>query len=124
MHKSNLKSLCLVGMMLIVTAGLASANLITNPGFETGNFSGWTTTPASSGSDFFVDLNPHSGTYAAWFGATGSDFDTISQTFATTAGVFYDLTFWLANLNQFQTPDNEFKVTFGGVTVLDLIDAP
>lgn len=126
MHKFNLKSLWLVGIMLIVTGGLASANLITNPGFETGNFSGWTTTPAASGTSFGVDnLNPHTGTYEAFFGAFGSDLDAISQTFATTAGVFYDLSFWLANDNPGITPNsNEFRVTFGGVTVQDLIDAP
>jgi hypothetical protein len=123
MHKFNLKSLWLVGIMLIVTGGLASANLITNPGFETGDFTGWTTTSGGSGSLFGVSGNPHTGTYAAFFGAFGSNLDAISQTFATTAGVFYDLSFWLAN-DTGGSLDNEFKVTFGGVPVLDLNNAP
>jgi hypothetical protein len=44
--------------------------------------------------------------------------DTISQTFATTPGTRYNLSFWLEIVNI----NNEFRVTFGGVTVLDLID--
>jgi hypothetical protein len=122
MHKFNLKSLCLVGIMLIITGGLACANFINNPGFETGNFTGWTTTPAAGGSFFGADgHNPHTGTYNAYFGAVGSGLDTISQTFATTAGVIYDLSFWLSNPDS--SGSNEFRVTFGGVIEQDLINA-
>jgi hypothetical protein len=118
---SNLKSLCAIAIALVATGRLVSANLIVNPGFETGDFTGWTTTPAASGSSFVVvPGNSHSGTYAVSFGAQGPplDLDTISQTFATTPGTRYNLSFWLAIVNN----NNEFRVTFGGVTVLDLID--
>jgi hypothetical protein len=112
-------------LLLVLTGRIASANLITNGGFETGDFTGWTATPAASGSNFGVVLgNQHSGTYTAAFGAFGSDLDAISQTFATTAGTPYDLTFYLFNRNDGQTPNNEFRVSFGGVTVLDLVAAP
>jgi hypothetical protein len=120
MNLSNLKSLCAIAIALVATGRLVSANLIVNPGFETGDFTGWTTTPAASGSIFFVFPNlAHSGTYAASFGAFGADLDAISQTFATTPGTLYHLSFWLAN----SFDNNEFRVTFGGVTVLDLIDS-
>jgi len=118
MNLSNLKSLCAIAVALVATGRLVSANLIVNPGFETGDFTGWTTTPAASGSNFAVVPNPHSGTYAVSFAATGADLDAISQTFATTPGTQYNLSFWLEIVNQ----NNEFRVTFGGVTVLDLID--
>ncbi|MEY2527445.1 MAG: hypothetical protein QOE73_2216 [Verrucomicrobiota bacterium] len=111
--------------LLFASVRLASANLIVNGDFETGNFSGWTTTPAGDGgSNYGVDGNPNSGSAAAYFGAVGTDLDAISQTFATTPGTFYDLSFWLANRFAGRTPDNEFRVTFGGVTELDLIDSP
>ena len=106
--------------ILCAASHVSAFNLVVNPGFETGDFTGWTTTPAASGSDFaVVPFNPHSGTFAASFGATGTDLDAISQTFATTPGTLYDLSFWLANGNA----NNEFRVTFGGVTALDLIDS-
>ncbi len=97
MNLSNLKSLCAIAIALVATGRLVSANLIVNPGFETGDFTGWTTTPAASESNFAVvpDI-VHSGTYSASFGATGTDLDAISQTFATTPGTLYDLSF-LAN---------------------------
>ena len=95
MNLSNLKSLCAIAVALVATGRLVSANLIVNPGFETGDFTGWTTTPATSGSDFAVVPNPHSGAYAVSFAATGTDLDAISQTFATTPGTRYNLSFWL-----------------------------
>ena len=41
----------------------ASANLLTNPGFETGTFSGWT--PYAFGSEQVSSANPNSGQYEA-----------------------------------------------------------
>ena len=120
MNLSNLKSLCAIAIALVATGRLVSANLIVNPGFETGDFTGWTTTPAASGSIFaVVPTFAHSGTYAVSFGAFGADLDAISQTFVTTPGTLYDLSFWLTN----SFDNNEFRVTFGGITVLDLIDS-
>jgi len=85
-----------IGLLLIATARPTSANLIVNGDFETGDFTGWTTTPAASGGNFGVTTLPPSpdGTLGAFFSATGSDFDSISQTFATTPGAFYDVSFF------------------------------
>ena len=93
--KSTATFFLAIGVLLIATAGPTSANLIVNGDFETGDFTGWTTTPAATGSNFGVTtLPPAHDTLGAFFSADGSDFDTISQTFATTPGAFYDVSFF------------------------------
>src|SRR5690242_3646121 len=77
-------------------------NLVTNCGFETGDFSGWTTTEAASGSLFFVAdaslIAVNSGDFAAAFGAfMPPDTDTISQSIATIPGQPYVVSFFLMN---------------------------
>ena len=52
-------------------------------------------TLAPSGSNIFVEHGPGPDTtFGAFFGARGSDFDRISQAFATTPGAFYTLSFF------------------------------
>jgi hypothetical protein len=97
----------------------AHANLLTNPGFETGDFTGWTL----SGNTGFTGVSTgtaHSGTFAAFLGAVGS-LDFLSQTVPTTPGQSYAISFWL--LSDGGTP-NEFDVEFGGVTLFDQHNIP
>lgn len=75
----------------------ASAGPILNGGFETGTLEDWVLNPAASGSLIFVGGHAHSGNDAVWFGAFGGADDTILETFATTPGTSYTLTFWLAH---------------------------
>jgi hypothetical protein len=103
----------------------AQANLVLNPGFETGDFTNWTTTPRpSGGSSFGVDSASHSGDFAAYFNALYNTpdknvgFDTISQTLSTTPGALYDMSFWLSD--GFGNPPEEFRVFFGGTLVEDI----
>ncbi len=97
-------------------------NLVVNCGFETGSFSGWTTIPASSGSDFFVEpYYPHSGTYSAWFGAVNYQYDTIEQTLPTIAGEHYNVDFWLQN--DYSGPAS-FIMQWDGITEYSASSSP
>ncbi|HEX4702689.1 MAG TPA: hypothetical protein VH352_11220, partial [Pseudonocardiaceae bacterium] len=61
-------------------ANAANTNLITNPGFETGDLTGWATV---TGTASIVSSGAHSGTYAAQLGATTATNgdSSISQSF-------------------------------------------
>lgn len=125
--KCSMRSCALaVAMLAAATCGSASANLVTNGGFETCDFTGWTTTPAANGSFFGVDNNsPHTGTCAAYFGAFEGEVDTISQTFATTTGAHYDFTFFYRVENPIvpTLADNFFSASFNGATVYSNLDS-
>ena len=107
--------------LLVFAPQTASATPITvvNGGFETGDFTGWTVTPAGGGcSDFGVNgTDPHSGATAAAFGSvcTGA-YDSISQTVVTTPGGSATVTFWLTNAGG---PSNDFQALWNGTVVFD-----
>ncbi len=92
--------LALVAVSLIPGFPLHAGNLVTNPGFETGDLTGWTVASAACGSLLLVGNNPgvKSGSNAAQFGGTcvGS-YDVISQVLPTVAGDSYVFSFWLAS---------------------------
>jgi len=114
-----------IGVLVIATAGPASANLLVNGDFQTGDFTGWTTTAAATGSNFGVTTLPPSpdGTLGAFFSATGSDFDSIKQTFVTTPGAFYDVSFFYQPVNNDPgNGDNGFRALFNGVELYHNFD--
>jgi len=67
-----------------------------------------------------VDGNPHSGTFAAFFGPTASN-GFITQNLTTVAGGLYNLTFWLENDDT--TFDNHFEVSWNGSIISSLDNA-
>ena len=102
-----MKTLLFTAAAAVLLAHPVSANLITNGGFETGDFTGW----AHVGGN--VDgTNPYSGNFAAIFFPPGGD---LQQSVATTPGASYTLNFFLAHTG---TPlFNFFAVSWGGETI-------
>ena len=61
-----------IGVLLIATAQPTFANLIVNGDFQNGNLSGWTTTPAATGSNFGVaGIPPAHDTLGVYFAVDG-----------------------------------------------------
>jgi hypothetical protein len=126
-RKSVLYSVTIVLCMVLSEPVLAGGNLVANPGFETGDFTGWAvagTFEAVSNTvvapDGFNSWLPHSGSFFAALGASGSD-STLSQTIATTAGQTYTFSWFLGSDGS--TPSN-FSALWNGSTILSLVDAP
>ena len=100
----------------------ARAGLVVNGGFETGDFTGWTTggnfswCDVDGGSDF-----THSGNFGACLGPMGS-LGYLFQTLATTPGAAYRISLWLNNPTA--DPRNEFVVSWNGNTLMDWSNAP
>src|ERR1700694_1505879 len=110
----NKKILFIIAVLASAALSAHAQNLVTNPGFETGDFSGWT----QFGDTSFTDVqsfNVHSGSFAAEFGQTSSD-GGITQNIATTHGITYTVDFWLDNRDTSGT--NHMSASFAGVTVL------
>ncbi len=90
------------GAVVLAFSTICSAD-VANGGFETGDLTGWT--PGGDLSVFWnlevTNQGPDSGTYAAHFGAYGNLGDaTLSQTFATAPGAYYEVTFFYGEYNQ------------------------
>src|SRR5271165_7590314 len=98
LKKTLLASAGLVlGIGLLVSAP-ASANLLTNGSFETGDLTGWTWT--GNENDMYVSnaafgYSPEDGNYFLAFGEVGSD-GVLSQTFTDVAGGTLTVTGYLA----------------------------
>ena len=95
-------------------------NLVTNCGFETGDFTGWT----QGGNTGFTSVtnNPtyvHSGNFGAQLGPVGSD-GTLSQMVGDNSTT-YNISFWLENTGG---PTNDFTLFWNGVDIgPTLVDA-
>jgi len=96
----NKKILLFIVAVLASAALSARANLVANPGFETGNFAPeWTQFGDTSfdgvGNSSPDGTPPHSGNFLAFFGAVGTT-SGITQTLTASAGLF-NVDFWLAS---------------------------
>lgn len=83
----------------VLGAGSAATagNLVTNGGFETGDFTGWTTNPASF--PMYIEASiVESGTWSAQIAGYYGNPDLLSQTLSTTAGMHYTFSFGLYQL--------------------------
>lgn len=126
---SLLASICaFTAMALPLSATTSSScdavagNLVTNCGFETGDFTGWT------GGGNFEDINvqsgtessytPNSGSFYASLGPVGSD-GSLSETLATTAGADYTFAFYLASVGD---DPSDFSAYWDGTSLVSLSD--
>ena len=116
----------IVGAVVLLVAAPAYAapiNLVTNGGFETGSFAGWT----SGGNTGFMGVQcpgpgptVNEGNCAAFAGPVGSD-GTLSQVLATAIGGNYLISFaWLPDGG---TP-SDFSASFGGSTLFSVTNPP
>ncbi|ROR37242.1 putative Ig domain-containing protein [Kitasatospora cineracea] len=103
--------------------GCTAAQLITNPGFETGSTSGWTETNSGGSSTINSSSSEpaHSGSYDAWLDGYGAaNTDTLAQTVTLPAGCSsYNLSFWLHidSASSATTVFDTLTVTANGTTV-------
>jgi len=139
---------CGLGLCALTQANAASicdstsGNIVTNCGFESGSFSGWSVTGNLQGGigGFYVGVdnsNPNSGNYESYFGAT-SDYSrngtgsmygpptTLSQTVAALPGQYYEISFYLDN-EGYSIPDgsnghNYFDAYFDGALLTEQFD--
>jgi hypothetical protein len=108
-------------LALLFPNSIAHANLIKNPGFETGDFSGWT----RSGNPGFTSVTTSptfvlSGTFAAFLGPIGSD-GFLSQTFPTVPGDVYIVSFSMRSDGGLP---NDFNASWAGTTFFSQTSIP
>lgn len=105
-------------LVLAASSPAKAANIVQNPGFETGNLSNWYITgdPANMqvGSD-----DPHSGTYAFDGGPTGAE-GYVNQDFSGLGNNQYNLQFYFDQRN---TNGNYFEVQWDGKTIYQLLNS-
>lgn len=79
----------------LALASAASANLLTNPGFETGDFTGWTEGGWYTGMGGDAYSGSYGGSYAISPTIIGENYFVAEQNVPVTAGLSYDLSGWM-----------------------------
>jgi hypothetical protein len=99
--------LVLLATALIAPNAAWAANSVQNPGFESGDLTGWYV--SGDGANMLVSsVDPHSGTYAFNGSPTGAE-GYLNQDFSTLGNNQYNLSFYV---DQTDTNGNLFEVTW------------
>ena len=106
--------------LLFLACGAANASLVSNGGFETGDFTGWTVTgPNVLNTNYGISTNtPEDGVYCAWFSGGAAGLTYLSQSFATVPGQLYDVSVWISYTQRTATT-NELQFLWGGIMETD-----
>jgi hypothetical protein len=102
----------------------AGQSIVSNGGFETGSFSGWTLNPSSE-YDLVTTSSAwvHSGSYGAELGPTSLNY--LYQTLTTSPGQNYLLSLWVDNPSgQAGATPNQFLVQWNGTTLFNQTNMP
>jgi hypothetical protein len=129
----------LLPFAVVLSSAAFGTNIVQNPGFELGSFSGWTASnwAIETGTD---GLTPNSGTFYADSGCAspaciGTPTSFLFQTLATTSGDVYRVSFWYdlgftnCTVCQPVLPDDpsgtlsELQALWGGATILDAVQS-
>jgi PEP-CTERM motif len=108
-----------------------AANIVQNPGFETGDFTSWTVN-GDANNPWSIETtggragDPFDGSFYASTGCVGDpcingtsdEQSSLSQVLATASGTAYTLTFWFSTDGS--GAPNELEVLWDGSSVLDL----
>lgn len=114
--KSVLTLFCTAAAVALSLVTSSAQNLVTNGGFETGDFTGWTLVEPNGFSNVGGDPTfAHSGNFHANLAPDVGQTGSLSQVLSTTAGTAYVLTFWLANNTT--VPTNFFQAYINGMLV-------
>jgi MYXO-CTERM domain-containing protein len=131
----GLRAALLIAVPLIFSSSAAfAANIVLNPGFETGDFTDWTEHTCTTGCSVQgVSVDPggaHSGTFAAESACVGvaclnpSTGDWISQILATTASTAYTFSFWMSPGTDAGNATVEADVYWNGTEVGAFVSEP
>jgi len=111
-------SVILTAVLLLAAIPGIADNLVTNGGFETGDFTGWTVLD-NDGYTFVTSPVAYDGAYSAVFGTIGHDTE-IEQTITDVAGQHYFFSFFYENPGF--TP-NDFTAQWNGATLFQSQDS-
>ncbi len=113
----------LIALALLASASSASAaNLVVNGGFETGDFSGWSSTGDTAGTTVSWQV-PHSGTWHADI-VPRIGYNHLEQSIQTIAGHTYDVSFYLLHPPFLFVPfNNAFSASFDSQNLLTFTNA-